>query len=948
MKINQHQIVFLCVVLFLAWWVSRDLSEVEPRNRRKSKAAPEMVSYPAPNMGVLAGSKVDPTGLSRDLFSPPRDTQPLAKLGFVMPPVEPLAVLAPPSSGGPNTHALAPYLRRTPVQTFVPGLFAESGADLVSGEMNAALEGQVGEAELEELKLAAEDNLSRAMEILSTVDSPDAKRAMSQIRSMVDGAGLELDLPEMTAGERIASYRAQYDWIQMPTQRFGRIANEDRFRLNQRPEEAVQFVEIDPETGKEMFPGQAPIPYERERLVAFGFAETQANSLQLDRVALGDEIRPSNQSRALELAARCLSIREGAEGALEMAEELCTKVIALEQGEHLEGRLMLAQVHEARFAFEEAFAVYSSLRESPAHGVQPGVWVASGHLYNKLGMLEEARSAYGRALELDRSNAHAHHLLGVLLLDLGDAQVAVGHLKQAEQFEPRGVQAKNARLEIRLNHGRALLALGRGKDATGAFQRALNLDPTAARARAGLLQAARLYPEAEREQALADAGGGASDVLVEADFDLSLVRGLLAIEMQSWASARRQLELAAQVDPFRSHLALGGLAFLAEQTGHPDKALEFLDQALEVYPPFAWAHYTRARILTGQDDLTGAQDALRTALELELDFPDALVAMAVLERQRSGYEAAGRYLERALQREPANAAWWTLVGFNAYDQQNFDEGKAAFLRALEFDGGSAAAGMGEAWWHYSTGDSEEAITRMGEWVEKRRAFGEEDPFVLYASVQSERIVDHDSKEVWSDHFERRPGRIGNGWSVREGVGPLVELRDGAVSVQGMFTGSGRTSIYNELSADSFLSMEASITVGPEHRGSQLGLFLARERTGHSGDVVVQAEVTFHRTADGGYQYRVVRQGEGGTAPVDIPGPRLEVGETAVWTLEKVGQGSEAVIRMYVNGEPIVEHLPMPTLGSSTQVLRFGLYVDGQTNRAAHVTMDDVRVVRRHF
>ncbi|MDF1838245.1 MAG: hypothetical protein P1V35_10275, partial [Planctomycetota bacterium] len=186
MKINQHQTVFLCVALFLAWWVWRDLDESKARTPRGSKSAPELVSYPVPNLDTLEGPRVDPANLSRDLFSPPRDTQPLAKLGFVMPPVEALAVLAPPASAGPDTRALAPHLRRTPVETFVPGLFAETGADLVTGEMNAALEGQVGEAELEELKLAAEDNLSRAMEILATVDSPDAKRAMSQIRSMVD------------------------------------------------------------------------------------------------------------------------------------------------------------------------------------------------------------------------------------------------------------------------------------------------------------------------------------------------------------------------------------------------------------------------------------------------------------------------------------------------------------------------------------------------------------------------------------------------------------------------------------------------------------------------------------------------------------------------------------------------------------------------------------------
>ena len=944
MKINQYQTVFLLAALLLGYWVYSDLQTQRNRSGTRRGDVDELVRYPIPSLKVLPSRDVDVANWPRDLFSAPRDTEPLTPLLFEPPPVELAMVLAPPGLGGPIASQFAPHLRRQPIDETAATLFADEAIDVLQGFQG--LPAAMDQAKAEELMAQAEVDLSLAVEMLETIDTDEAREALVQIRTSLQGSGLELDLPELSASEKISSYRKLHDWIQMPSLLFGRIANADRYRLSENTEEPLLFVEFNPETGQEKYPGQPPIPFDRERISDFGFAETTANSLELARVALGDTITPATQVKALELAQRCMAVYTEAPAALAMARELCEQVVGLEQGQHLEGRLLLARLFEAEFDFESAFGVYESLLSGPDYSNRPEALVAAGRLHFRLGVWDRAETYFRRAVESERSDAEAQLALGQLLLTKGEAQEALQHLELAEQFEPRGLENKGRRLAMRTEHGMGLLGLGRGKAAMEAFQRALALDVLHPSARAGLVEAARLLPPDQREAALNKAQAALDRGLVQADFGLALAQGLLAIEMGDWFRARSILEAAATVDPFEAHLAYGALAFLAEQTGYLDRAMTFLDQALEIRPGFTWAHYTRGRILLQQDDLAGAEEALREALKLELDFPDALVIMAEVERARSDFVAANLYLERALQREPNNAAWLTMAGFNAYSLGNADTGRQMFQKALEQKGDLASAGLSEAWWHYMGGDSLEAINRLSEWAERRRNEGEDDPYVLYAEEQSNRIRDHDSKELWTDRFERRPGRIGNGWSVKEGIGPIIELQDGSVHMKGLFTGAGRTRIYNELAADSFLSLEARVSIGPEHRGSDVGLFLSRERVGNSGSVVVQSEVVFQRNADGQLQYLVVRRGEEDSQPIDIPGATLASGSDSIWTLEKVGVGSDAYIRLFLDGEPVVERIPMPTLGTSTQVLRFGLLIEGQSNRSADVTLDDVRVVRR--
>ena len=84
-----------------------------------------------------------------------------------------------------------------------------------------------------------------------------------------DGEELPLDTDLFTAdeiAERIASYQKLYDWIRLESLRFGHIQNTDRFGLASRPNEPIEFMELDMSTGKPRYPGHGAISFTRDRV----------------------------------------------------------------------------------------------------------------------------------------------------------------------------------------------------------------------------------------------------------------------------------------------------------------------------------------------------------------------------------------------------------------------------------------------------------------------------------------------------------------------------------------------------------------------------------------------------------------------------------------------------------------------------------------------------------
>ncbi|MFT7677502.1 MAG: tetratricopeptide (TPR) repeat protein, partial [Planctomycetota bacterium] len=731
MAIRQEAVVLGLTTMLLGYWLYGDLTTGSARRMSGGVGdAPEFTDYFSPGVDVALPPDGRSSDIARDLFSPPRDTAPLQTLALDEPPLEALTALRVPFAWGPRPRAMGAVLQASPAAEPVAGLFEglalEDGSEIEAADFGSAGGGSDGNSALSGMGYAGATDIADEL------------------------ADLVADDPAV----RIAGYRKLYDSIQIPGLKWGRIRNENRWTLDRRREDTVLFDEVDPETGKLLFPGVPAIEYERIRIKEFAFAETTANAVELEFVAFSDPLRSAEHDDALDFARICIGLRTEVPRALEIALEICTRVLAISDGDDVEATLLLGRIREAGFDFDGAFQIYQGLI-ADGYRSHAEIHVRLGDLVTRFRLFDQAEQHYRDALGVSSTSWLAHWRFGRFLLEHGRGDEALDHLADAERREPSGQAQAYQRVAIRTDHGRALLFLGRTSEALVAFKRALNADSLHPAALAGVVATASFLGTSEaREQADA-AMGALGDELPEADFELALALGMARTADGDWENAKRELLTAASTDPFRAYAAYRALSWLAEVTGHPDEALGYVNQAFEGNPSDAWTLYQRGRQMFAAEDLVGAEANLRAALDLELNFTDALVAMAELKRALGEALAAERYYERALEVDPSRAVVHSRRGFNLFGLGDSVAAEASFTEALRRQPDLASARLGDAWARYVAGDSQEAITRLGELVEARRNAADDDPYRAWAQAQAERIVDHEEKEVWTDLFERR-------------------------------------------------------------------------------------------------------------------------------------------------------------------------------------------------
>lgn len=905
MALRQQQVVLIVTgaMLGLLLWSGSDGGARQGRAR--PGRPPQFQSYPALDVSRAEPAPRASRASARDVFSPPRDTQPLPPLALQLPPLPRITALAPPGLPGPAVPGYARWLRGDPTPVPVEGLFITEQEDLADDEL---LEGSEGLSEL-----LVESTAGKRSEILL---SPDERAAL------------------------VESWKSLYDWIRVDVGEplFGRVANTDRFGLSERPQEAILFTQIDPRTGAERFPGMPPVKYERERVAQFAFADTVSNRIQSRRREFLREMSASRYDDLMIFAVQCVAWRLEAREALDVAAEMFTLAEPFADGDP-GPRLGLARCHEAAFRFEEAYQVYLDLLASHAHRAE--VHVGLAQLEARLRLFESAEERFRLAESQDRLAWRVQWAFGRFLLERGRWSEALAHLEIAWKAEPVDPELKAVRGGLRSDLARAQLATGAVEVALATFESALSADASQPQARAGRLNCLRLLGRADAEEI---ASAAKSE---QASFEVLLDAGLAAMVAGEASSARDLLQQAAAADPLNAHAAWGALSWLAETTGYAEDAFRFVEAACEADPQDAWSAYQRGRLLMARDDLAGAREALLHALDLELDFPDAMIALAQLAWRSGEHRPADLYLERALSRDPDRPEVHAVRGTGLLLLGEEAQAAQSFEAALKLDPSEPLAALGQAWLAYRRGDSERAIRLYAEVDDRRRALPEDEPYRAYAQAQIARLRDHESKVVWSDLFERRELR--NDWQTEEGVGPLVDLADGMLRIQGDFRENGLTRVVREYAAPDFVAVELSLTVRSQNN-ARVGLFVSKERRRGAGQTETQGEIAVARRKDGGLVVRLEDRAAAEPQWEDVPplgdGPWWPADQTVRVRIERSGEGSAAVGRIVVDGVTVAEGFSMRALSSSSSALRVGVFVEGQTGLPAAVTVDDVEVVYR--
>lgn len=900
MALRKEQVVLIGTVAVLGLLVWQTLDNGPKKAGAPKKATPpEFVHHPAPDPALVLPATRTFDGTARDLFAPPSDTHPLPPLELQVPPIVPLQALRPPPVPGPVVGLYGKFLRTNPAVFDVPDLFADA-ADVSDAPAEAT-------APVRETKPVAPPPVT----------------------------------PEQIAA-RIASHKKLYDWIRISDFRFGQIQNPNRYSLAKRANEDILFVEFNADTGQPKFPGQAAAPIPRKTIVEFDFAQTVPNQIEIKRAQFGNPLPASEYDLALAFADWCLEKRLDTPRALVVAEEMFKRASVV-LPEDPGPRLGLARVYEASFQFDRAFTEYNALRNGNLKG-NPLVIVSLAELEARFRMTANAEALLFEAERLGRTSWRVQEALGRFLLERGRATEAVAHLRLAIEYEPQGAELKRARTRLRTAFGSALLATGDVAEGRSWIEKALQSDPTDQEAQAALTCAKVMAQTADASAVSADAPGEGESQ----GFDLLFANGLAQLSNKTKVGAHKSKDMlvaAAAANPLRASLPWRTLSYLAETTNHLEEALRYIELAHDNDPLDAWTLYQRGRLLAAKDDLDGALESFTAALDRDIGFVDALAALGELAHRRGDFQSAERYCERAILLDPTLTNVIALRGINFLELGSPCDAEACFKQVLTVEPDHPTARSGLAWCYYVKGDPTEAMSRLRELDDNRRAFPESDPHRAWANAQIARIVDHLEKIVWTDHFERP--ELVNEYRVLETNGPTIAIHDGLVTLAGAFKSNGRARLTKECSAGDFVSIQAKLTV---HAGttSRAGLFVARE-TQRAGETQVEAEVTVSRHNEAGknvIQTRSMKRGEETLQYSDVQGFEWKFDVPVVVRIERTGDKETPKIRILFDGFPVLDDKPIPALGRTTNTLTLGVFAEGQVGRTVNMDIDDLEIVRR--
>jgi Tfp pilus assembly protein PilF len=188
---------------------------------------------------------------------------------------------------------------------------------------------------------------------------------------------------------------------------------------------------------------------------------------------------------------------------------------------------------------------------------------------HRSGRLDEAEALYRAVLQHRPADPDAHHLLGILCLQRGDATAALASFERAIAIDPKAARAHHHR-------GRALEALHRPAEALDTYEAALAIEP-------------------QNPEILND-------------------RGLALRNLDRPADALASFERALAIRPDFLP-ALGNRGLMLMRLARPGAALNCFDRILALAPDHIEAAVNRARLLQALGDASAAVVAYERLLE---------------------------------------------------------------------------------------------------------------------------------------------------------------------------------------------------------------------------------------------------------------------------------------------------------------------------------------------
>jgi len=294
----------------------------------------------------------------------------------------------------------------------------------------------------------------------------------------------------------------------------------------------------------------------------------------------------------------------------------------------------------------------------------------AGLAHHEAGRLQEAEQHYRQVLGLEPRNADALHLLGVLALQCGHAQVAVEYISAA-------IRCNGNQAAYHANLAAALGALSQFDDARRAYEKVIELAPwnaaahnnlgTIHEAQGNLPAAIACYRRAIKEHA----------DYPDAHNNLGIALDRQGDSLAAAECLRRAVTIAPRYA--RGHYNLGvNLA----QRGMREEAVQALAQAVSVAPDYAEAHYALAMTLQQLGQAEQARPAYERALSLRPNWAEAASSFGSLLQSMGALDEAGEMYQRALAANPHFAEAIYNQGTLFKLRGNLEAALASYQRAV--------------------------------------------------------------------------------------------------------------------------------------------------------------------------------------------------------------------------------------------------------------------------
>jgi cellulose synthase operon protein C len=275
------------------------------------------------------------------------------------------------------------------------------------------------------------------------------------------------------------------------------------------------------------------------------------------------------------------------------------------------------------------------------------------------------------ALQNDPGNAIAHYQLGLAFDQQNNSNRAESEWREAVRLRPDLTDAQRALATMEALHG----------NYTGLLEISEQLVKALPNAPDGFLFKCIAETGLKRyTQAIEDA----QDAMQRAPQSPApyIQMGHLHVLQKQYAEAEKNYQQALEKDPASSD-ALSGLMKTYVAQNQYDKAIAAANAQIAKAPANSnFYDLLGTALFDGRKDLTGAQTALRRAIQLDKGNPDAIEKLAQVEYQAGSADQALAVYQQAIRDNPRNSHFYLLAGELYESKQQWDQAKSMYQQAL--------------------------------------------------------------------------------------------------------------------------------------------------------------------------------------------------------------------------------------------------------------------------